>query len=80
MNINKIKATIGETYFDIQEEQNYFSVCTRKNGDTADGIAAPYDIAQAKDIITKLKAAGIGCRLSVVDEWVEVEISKSTNA
>lgn len=73
----KINAIAGKTYFRIKEEANHFSLWTRENGDTCEGRAAPYDIAQGRELATKLRAAGIACRLEVVDEWVDVIIPKA---
>lgn len=79
MNITtaSIKAILGETYFDIREEQKYFSVSTRKNGDSGEGRASPYDIAEARRLAVLLRVSGIVCKVGVVDEWVEIDIIKT---
>ena len=72
-----LKAILGETYFDIREEQKYFGVSTRQNGDTGNCSASSYDISEARRLAVLLRASGIVCKIEVIDEWVEIIISKT---
>jgi hypothetical protein len=72
--VEQIKSIIGETYFDIQNNCGSLEISTRQNGDTCDSKASPYDISEARKLMSKLSASNIPCQLRVIDEWVEVII------
>lgn len=75
---SQVRGAVGRTYFQLQDEGDYFLYDTRDNGSVGDEEAGEEDIQAGLKLSKILEAAfpNHKVRFEVVDEWVHVSINK----
>jgi hypothetical protein len=74
----KIKNLIGNTWFYLVDDVNSFALESRDFGDISNDETGPKDRQEARRLITILRANGIKCGVELVDEWVVIDIPKTS--